>query len=105
MHFAVEEAGFEQSRDVFRSHRTVRDAPVGSFHFNQRLQPEHAARTVAHERDVETTRFCFVGDRARHAFGAHRKSSRVTRDIDAYAHWALVALSMRKSATFGETRP
>ena len=68
--------------DGFARNRPVGDAAARGFHFDQRLQPEHAARTVANQRDIEPARRGFARDGARHTLGADRESGGVARNVD-----------------------
>jgi hypothetical protein len=50
---SVEHAGSEEARHVSGGHRSVADATIRGHHLDQRLQPEHAARSVACHVDVK----------------------------------------------------
>jgi len=93
---AVQEAALEQARDVLGRHRPVSDAPLGGFDLHQGLQPQQAARAVAHHADIDLPARRLPGDRRGHGVGAHRQCRRVTRHKDGpAAHGALP----RRSAT------
>ena len=53
MRLAFEHAGVDQLLDIRRLDRPVADAALRPRHFDQRLQPIHAARAGAHDLDIE----------------------------------------------------
>ena len=53
---AFEEAGVEEGGNVVGLDRAEGDAARGQLDFHERLEPEHAARAVAHQADVEAAR-------------------------------------------------
>ena len=81
MRAAVEEAGVEQAGDVLRRHRAVGDAARRRLHFDQRLEPEHAARAVAHQvarrrRAPRPLRRCARATRRRRPPAPRRRAAR-----------------------------
>ena len=51
--FAIEQVGIEKRGDVGGADRAIADAASRGLDFDQRFEPEHATRAVAHEGDVE----------------------------------------------------
>ena len=83
MRLAVEEAGVEERRHLGRRDVAVSNATIRGRHFNQRLEPIGAARSVAHDFYRLTTDSGFDGDRLRHGISANRTRATVSRHEDA----------------------
>src|SRR5690606_36269521 len=80
------EAGVEQARDFLLLDRAEADAAGVGRDFDQRLQPEHAARAVAHELDVDAARLCLLGNGGRGFIGAQRQRVGIARNVDSDGH-------------------
>ena len=79
---AVEEIRLEQARHVGRLHRAVGDAALRRLHFDQRLQPQHAARAVADDLDLAVALLGFGSDRLGDGIGAHRQRGGIAGNED-----------------------
>ena len=77
---AFQKVGVEEPADIGRRHRPVGHAARRGLDFDERLEPAHPARAVAHEADVDLPRRRLGGNRARDVFGAERQRGRVARD-------------------------
>ena len=105
MRLAFEESRVEQARHFLCSDWAIRDPAARRFHFNERLEPEHAARAIADHRRIQTPRSNLLGHRFGNGLGSNGERRRVARHKDFQAHACLLASSIRKSATSDETRP
>ena len=83
-----QKSGVEQAGHRVRGNGSVSDAAARSFHLDQRLQPEHAARTVADHEYVAAARSDLFRDRAGDGVGAYRERRGVARNINLHAHAA-----------------
>ena len=66
-------------------HRPVGDAALGGFDLHQRLQPEHAARAVAHDGYVQAPSGYLFAYRAGDRVRSHRERRHVARDENLHA--------------------
>jgi hypothetical protein len=83
---AFGEAGIEQVGHVVNGHRPVGHAACRRAHFDHRLQPEQAARAVAHHAERHAANRGFLRDALGHALSADRQCGRIARDINGEAH-------------------
>ena len=79
MRRAFEHPSVEELTNALGLDRAVGDTPFRSGDFNERLEPEHPARTVAHEADFMSTDGRLPHDRGRYVLGADRTSGGVQR--------------------------
>ena len=105
MWLAVEEPGIEQAGHVLGRDRAIGDAAGRRFHLDQRLQPEQAARAVAHDRRIDLSRRELARDGAVDLLGPDRKRRGVAGNVDLDRHRRFRAPSISRSAAAGETRP
>ena len=84
--YALEHAGVDERLDVAGSDGTVADAACGRLHFDERFEPEHAARSVTDHLDGDPLGRGHLGDPRGDLVGAHRARRRVTRNIDPHTH-------------------
>ena len=83
---AVEHAGIEQRIDIARLDRPVADPAFVGRHFDQRLQPIHAARAGADDLDIEAALLEGFAEAMRDFFGADAERAGIAGDEDARAH-------------------
>ena len=102
--------GVENGGDVGRGDGSVGDAAGGGGDFDQRFEPEEAARAVAHELRGEAAPGEFGLHRARHLVGADGKGSDVGGHVEAqgllgHGVHRCIAESARASSMPGRRRP
>ncbi|MNT43030.1 hypothetical protein D3C72_1794810 [compost metagenome] len=101
MRAALQQAGTEQRRHIRRADRAIGHAAGIGLHLDQRLQPEHAARAVAHDANVVAARAGLARDGAGHVVGAKRQRGGIARHEDggsgAHAWASVVSLEARAS--------
>jgi hypothetical protein len=79
---ARQKIGIEQRPHVGRGHRAVADPAARERHLHERLEPDHAARPVADDRDVHLSSASFIGDRHGDLFGAEGQRRGIPRDVN-----------------------
>ena len=83
---ALEKVGVEERPDVGGGHRSVTGAAVAQRDLDERLEPDHAARAVADDRDVHLSNAGFFSDRLRDLFRAQRQRGGVTGNENRRRH-------------------
>ena len=87
-------------------HRAVGDAARGALDFDQRLEPEQAARTVAAELDLASRARASAASRCARRVGTERERAGIARNVDRDAHAFTCAPASRSaSRRSGVTRP
>ncbi|MFO0632723.1 MAG: hypothetical protein U0168_07735 [Nannocystaceae bacterium] len=105
---ALEHAGREQARDVRGRDRAVADAPLRRDDLDQRLEPDHAARAVAHQLDRASAGGGLRCDRDGDLVRAERACRGVAGNVHAHRHDCRSfagGTSTSASKRAGETRP
>ena len=80
---ALGEAGVQKARDVAQGHGAVAHATGCGLHLDERLEPEHAARAVAHDLGVDPAIAHAGLDCGGDLIGTDRAGGAVTRHEDA----------------------
>ncbi len=101
---AVEQPRVEQFGDVGGRHGSVGDATRGCRHFDQRLEPIGAARSVAHDPDLASARLRAHGKRLRHRIGPQRQRAGIFWDVNGGHDRALHSRASSSNCA-GVTRP
>jgi hypothetical protein len=83
MGLALQHAGVQQTRHVSRLNRAVGHAALRSLDFDQGLQPQQAARAVAHQLHRQASRRALALQRLGHRIRAHGQGCGIARHIDA----------------------
>src|SRR5208283_1903015 len=100
---AAEKTGVEERGDVLRRHIAVADAPLRRLDLNEGLQPQQAARAVAHDLDALPAGLRLLGDRCGDLVRAHGLGGHVEGNEDLRHDWrASAAISSSFSPS---TRP
>jgi hypothetical protein len=86
MDAAGQETRGEQPGHLCRRDRTIGDATPRRGDFDQRLEPDHAARTVAHQLDGNPASCRFFADGRGNGIGAEGQRGGITRDEDRRPH-------------------
>ena len=79
----------EQLSRLARRDRTIADPASGSLDLDERLEPEEAARSRAHDRNVEATAALLIENRVCDSVCADRQRRRVGGNEDAHGHCVL----------------
>ena len=103
MAFARNQARVEQSRYVGRIDRAIGNAPARRGDFDQRLQPDHAARTVAHELDGDAPPRGFLRHGCGHGIGPQGQRGGITGDENRHRHRSASSPSISASNFSGVT--
>src|SRR5579862_5483745 len=98
MRLAPQKAARKQLGYVVDLHRAVAEAARAGLHFDERLEPKHAARAVADHLDGCATPRSFLSYGPRDRIGAERACCGLPRHIDFDAHRAPTALAVDRSA-------
>ncbi len=101
---ALQHAGVQQRPDLRSGHRSIADALAGDFHFDQGLEPDHAARTDAHQLDFGSLAAGQLDQRSGRLVGAQCERGGIPRYIHA-RHLRARHSFMSSSKRVGVTRP
>ncbi len=104
MDAAMQEVVFEQRAHVLLADRTIGNPPVRRTDFHDGLQPEHAARAVAHQTYIGPAQRRFGEDGFCNVVGAKRQRCRIAWDMDSDAHCTPRFALMRALKRSGVTR-
>ena len=82
MRTSGEEVRFKQRGDILRRHGPESHTALGGFNFDQRLKPEHAARTIADDLDRLAALFGLASNRGGDTVSAHGESGCIARNVN-----------------------
>ena len=103
MFAAADEIRREQVLHIGRGHRTVRDTALRGDDFDQRLQPEQAARTVAHDVDFQLVFGGRFGNGSRNFIRTERQRGGIAGNVEGDGHAFSPSSSISASNFFGVT--
>ena len=83
----LQQPGVQQLSDIARLDRAVTNAGAVDVDLDERLEPEHAARPVAHDADVVTATGSLSRERDGDLVGADGAGRGVAGDVDGDGHW------------------
>ena len=98
----LREAGVEHGRNIAFIDPTEANASCGCLDFHQRFEPQHAARAVADDGDMDAALRRFGGNGVGHIVGAQRQRGGVARNKDFHAD--SFTLARMRSNRAGVTR-
>ena len=100
---ALQQAGIDEAGNIGGFDRAVGDAARCRLDLDQRLQPVHTARTIAHDDDVELAGIGFGRERPGDAVGAKGEGCGIAGNVEANGHRR--ASAMRSFARSTSIRP
>ena len=80
MQAASQEARLEQPRNLIRRDRAIADAAGRGLDLDERLEPKEAARTSAHNRNIDAAAARLIENRAGDGVRANRQRRRIGRE-------------------------
>ncbi len=98
-----QQARREQARHVGRRDRPVGDTATRRGNFDQWLQPEHAARAVAHQAQGNAALRRLLRDRGGHGISAEGQRRGIARDEDRHPHGTASSAASSASNLSGVT--